>query len=157
MTNRQNAHGLILLAELVDDPISADTERPKPSKAAPQRMTRFGVSLQQSQRLGHGVRQQPIEAENLHPGSADKLDPAQLPLTATLEVSTEIGKSHGLTSFGFLDALFDGVQRLRVRKDLGRLFQRLVLAYRNQHSCRPTSTSHDDVLAQVGDLVDHLA
>ena len=118
MTNRQKAHGLIPLVELVNDPIGADAERPKPPKPAPQHMTRFRLSLQQSQRLDHGVRQRPIQAEDLQPGPADKLDPAQLSLTATLEVPAEIGKRHGLTSFGFLDALFDGVQRLRVTKDL---------------------------------------
>lgn len=157
MTNRQNAHDPISLPDLVDDPIGADTERAKPPEPTPQHMARFRVSLQQSQRLDHGVRQRPIEPEDLQPGSADKLDPAQLSLAATLEVPAEIGKRHGLTSFGFLDALFDGVQRLRIRKDLGRLFQGLVLVYRNQHSRRPTATGHYDVLAQVGDLVNHLA
>ncbi len=83
-------------------------------------MTCLGVSLQQPERFIHSFCEWPVEVKDLPSGSADELDPAHLPLTATLEVSTEIGKRHGFPSFGFVKARFDGVQRLRVRKDLPR-------------------------------------
>ena len=53
--------------------------------------------------------------------------------------------------------LLDGSHRLGVREDRRRLLQGFVLVHRDKDGRGPTMAGDDDVLAQVGDLIDRLA
>ncbi len=157
VANGQDAYKTMSLVELVDDPVRPDAKRSGSAEMATQRLACLGVSLQETQRFIHCAGERPVEAEDFLSGSADELDPGHLPLAALLEVSTEIGERHGLSSFGLPEALFDGVHGLGIGKNLRRLLQCLVLVHWDEHSGRSAPPSDDDVLSQVRHLVDYLA
>lgn len=157
MANGQDAYKTTSLVELVDHPVRPHPKRSQSAETAAQRLACFGVSFQETQCFIHCPGERPAEVEHFLSGSADELDPGHLPLAALLEVSTEFGERHGLSSFGLPEALFDGVHGLGIGKNLRRLLQRLVLVHRYEHGGGPTPPGDDEVLSQVGHLIDHLA
>lgn len=156
MADRENPHDLLPLVELIDDSVCPDTKRPQSAESTAKRMTCFRFSLKQSERLAHSIRKRPFELENLSTSPPDELDPAHLSSSATLEIPTNLGKRHRLPSLSFLAPFLDRGKGFWIRKDLGRLLQRLVLVDRNQHGRRTPPPGNDDVLPHICHAVDDL-
>ncbi len=156
MPDSEHTDDPLVLVELVDDPVGADANRPQPTEPTPERMTRFGFPFEEAEGHDDGVGQRPVEVEHLSASPPDELDPAHLRVSE-VELLAQLIEAHGLPALGFVAALVDRGEGVGVGEDLGGLFQCLVLVDGDQHRGGPAPAGDDDVLSQVGDLVDDLA
>jgi len=155
MADSEHADSPIPVAKLVDDPVDADAEGTKSAESSPELMSGVGLAFENAEGFDNGVRQRPLQVEDLPSGSSGELDPAQL-RAAQAEFVADLVERHGLATLDLPPSLFYRSDRFRVGQDLGSFLERLVLVDRNENGRRATSTGDDDVLAKVGDLIDHL-
>ena len=63
VADRQHAHCLVVVCELVDDPIRAYAQRPEAAQPAPEGVSGLRLPFQQSERVLDSVDQRPLEFE----------------------------------------------------------------------------------------------
>jgi hypothetical protein len=156
MPDGEDADDALVLVKLVDDPVGANAKRPQPAKASSKGMTCLGFAFEEAEGLDDGIGQGTIEVDDLLAGAPGELDPAHLRVS-TVELSAKLVKCHGLPALDLLASFLDGDERLGIGEDLSGLFQGVVLVDRDEHGGRPTPTGDDDMLPEIGDLIDDLA
>ena len=120
-------------------------------------MSCLGLAFQYPKRFAHRVCDGPIEAQDLSPSALGENDAVHLVSTASGgDISTKLGERHRLAVVDLSQPLLDHPQALVVREDLRRLFKGVVFVDRNQNRGGPTPSSHDHVLAQVGNAIDEV-
>lgn len=156
MADSKHSHETLVVVEQVDDPVGADSKRSQSTEPSPKEVTCLRLALEETESLDHSVGKGPVKVDDLLSGSSGKLDPAHLVPTGS-QLSAEVVKRHDIPALYFPSPLLDGGHRLGVRQDLSRLLQRLVLIDRDEHGRRTTMAGDDDMLAQIGNLIDDLA
>jgi hypothetical protein len=77
VADRGNADSLLPIGSLVENPISADSQRVQTAQFASQRVASPRLALQQTQRILDRVDQRPVEFEQLPPSAAGEDEPGQ--------------------------------------------------------------------------------
>ncbi len=78
VTNGEHAHDALIVIELVDVPVGADSKRPQPAKSSPERATCLRFPFEETECLDNGVGQPPVKIDDLVAGSPSELDSAHL-------------------------------------------------------------------------------
>jgi hypothetical protein len=156
MPDGEDADEALVLVELVDDPVGANAKRAQPAKASSNDMTCLGFAFDEPEGPDDGIRQGPVELEDLLAGAPGELDLPHLRVS-TVELSAKLVECHGLPPLDLLPSFLDGDERLGIGEDLSGLFQGVVLVDRDEHGRRPAPTGDDDMLPEIGDLIDDLA
>ena len=116
-------------------------------------MTCFRFTLQKAKSLDHGVREKPVEGQNLPPSPPNKLYSAHLS-TATVQLLTKLCERYCLPALRLLAPFFDRVKRIGIGEDLSGFFQCLVLIYWDEYDCGTTPSGDDDMFPQVRHTID---
>jgi hypothetical protein len=156
MPDGEDADDALVIVELVDEPVGADAKRPQPPKASSKGMACLGFAFEEAKRLDNSIGHRPVELEDLLAGPPGEFDPAHLRVS-TVELPPKLVKRHGFPALDLLASFLDGDKRVRIGEDLRGFFQGLVLVNRDEYSGGPTPTGDDDVLSEIGDLIDDLA
>ncbi|MGA2306736.1 MAG: hypothetical protein ABSH29_21490 [Acidimicrobiales bacterium] len=119
-------------------------------------MARFGFALEETQGLDDGIGKRPVELDDLPAGPPREFDLGHLPMS-TVELSAKLVKCHSVSLVDLLASLLNGDEGVGIGEDLGGLFQGFILVDWDEHGGRATPTGDNDMLPQIGDLIDDLA
>lgn len=155
LPNRDDANGLTVVHELVDDPVGTNAQRVQPSQPSSKRIPRRGLTLEEPEGFSDRVGDWPLEVEDLPPDPAREDDSRHL-LTASslIQLPAKIGERHCLPPLHFSKSLFDGSHRRAVGEDLCGLLQRVVLVNRDQDCGRSAPPGDDHVFTEIGNAID---
>lgn len=156
MPHGEDADDALVIVELVDDPVGTNTQRPQPAKASSKGVPGRGLTLEEAHGLHERIRERPVERDDRLAGPPGEFDPAHLRVS-TVELLAKLVKCHSFPTIDLLASLLDGEECVGIGEDLSGLFQGLVLVDRDEHRRRAAPTGDNDMLAQIGDLIDDLA
>lgn len=156
MTDAQHSNRLPAVAESVENAIDANPKRQDALEPAAESMAEFRISLEQGQGVEDGfgkTRGQRAELrsrQSCQDDTSHRLRPSE-PLRM---FGSNLIERMGATRLEVCPTATDIGERLRVRQNLGRLLERLVLVDRYDRRCRTATPSHDDMLTQIRDLIE---
>ena len=156
MSHSKDADDALIIVELVDDLVRAHAKRPRSAEASSKGMARLGFALEEAQGPDDGNGQGPVELGDLLAGPPREFDLAHLPMS-TVELSAKLVKCHSVPAVDLLASLLNGDERVGIGEDLGGLFQGFILVDWDEHGHRATPTGDNDMLPEIGDLIDDLA
>lgn len=123
-------------------------------------MAGLRVGLEQRDGLEHSFRHPDVEPIDLNPSGSSKENSSHTSPPASVlplrEVGSDVIERRDPSGFEVRKTTLYGAQRGRVRQDLGRFLEALVLVDRNDRRRRPTVAGHDDVLTSIGDVIEDL-
>jgi hypothetical protein len=160
VANSRDANGLLAVGQLVEDPISADSQQIQPTQFASERMSGPWLALEQAQSILDRVDQRPIEVEQLPPYAAGKNEPRQRLAggsSALSQLTAKFNKGDRLIACDLRQADLQGGECIWVGENLGGLLQCLVLVDRDQSRGRGAIASHKHVITPIADIVEQAA
>jgi hypothetical protein len=159
MSDGSYSNGSIAVDHLIDDPIGAHAKRSQSSKPTAKKMTRMRIALQQAERFLNCVNQWPIQTEKLTPRAPGKYDTRHRSATRSklLKFVSKLLERDNFASRELRQACLKREHRIRIREDLRRLLEGLVLIDRYKCGSRPAVAGHEYVVPPIGHVVQHLA
>lgn len=90
MADGNDSNGLLLVRQLVDDAVGADSQGAQSSQASSKRMPGFRLLLQKSEGFGYRFGYTPIQVEDLAPSRAGQDDLHHSGASSVLEVPAKV-------------------------------------------------------------------
>jgi hypothetical protein len=136
--DRGDANGLIVIGQLIDNAVGADSQRTQHSQPTAQLVSCSGVALEQAEGALDGVDQRPVEVEQLTASAAREDDTSHnSALRPTLsELAADILQCDRLIARELKRAGLDRGERVGIGEDLCGLLERFVLVDWNEHRGR---------------------
>jgi hypothetical protein len=124
VANGGDADGLIILGQLIKDPISTNPQRVQTAQSASERMPSSRFALKQAQRILNRIDQRPVEFEQLTPSSTGEDEPGQRSAggrSALGKLAAKVSEGNRFVALDLGEAGLQGSEGIGVGENLGGL------------------------------------
>lgn len=116
------------------------------------------IALEHAERLRDRINQRPIEIEQFAPGTPGKYDTGhRLAGTKLVKLLAKLVESDDIAPGELSQTHLESSHRIRVREDLSRLLEGLVLVHGNEGRSGPAIAGYKHVITSIRNLTQHLA
>ncbi len=158
MSDAQHANGFPAVTQFVENAIDADPDRQDAFKSPTKKMPQFGAGLEQGQGFEDGIGKTPIQCAELRSRRPCQKDTShRLGPSASLRViGANLVEGVGPAGLDLRPTATNIGEGLRVGQDLRRLLKGFVFVDGNDSHRRTAPPSNNDMLAQIGDLIENV-